>query len=40
MTINKSQEQTFKKFLIILNRPVLHIGNCMSQEVEFDHSTG
>ena len=37
MTTNKSQ--TFKKIGFFFNQPVLHMGNCMSQEVEFDHST-
>ena len=39
MTINKSQGQTFQKIGNYLNRLVLHMGNCMSQQVDFNHST-
>jgi len=35
--INKSQGQTFKKIGFFKN--LLHMDNCMSQQVEFDHST-
>jgi PIF1 helicase. len=38
MTKNKSHGETFKKIAIFFNRSVLHLGNCMSQSVEFDHS--
>jgi hypothetical protein len=35
ITINKSQKQTFEKIAILLRQSVF---NCMSQQVEFDHS--
>jgi ATP-dependent DNA helicase PIF1 len=37
ITINKSQGQTFEKVGILLRQPV-HMVNCTSQQVEFDHS--
>ena len=39
MTINKSRRQTFKKFEFFYIGQFYTWANCMSQEVEFDHST-